>query len=815
MNVVKAITEYDNSPVDPEVSYINWKWSKRVGLAHPARCRAVKSSIMNNLNDYNTFDEETRKIYDRYREFERLYGRDSMMFNTLIRSVSLAEYSVKQVQDMRLKDRSIPPAFDRSKRAPQTKLSREYRRKLENYVKEGRSQLLNQMRSLFKREIAELEKQDYRYTLLTNGTTTTLEWHGIDINDILGIMFIPEDLVNNKYLLRLGRYFKVLNCGTSDLTYIEIPQCEKYSITGGEHLEIPDKDGKIREVYRLYPWIQVVSKAVHQFLDKIARKLEGNYTYKHRDWLKRAIKEGWNKNKYLIGTDMSKYSDTLDRDFIMFLLEEMGIPKAIIEALDWLYSQGIYDILLDVYYSETEATYQGQYGDFPMITVANLTLQDFVYYLENLPHREGYSAAVGDDTGMIFDKYKRSIMDTIIEVYGCVGVRINKTKTGELIMGEGRIDFVKLEMTKDGIIPFLNMRSIENNNVDAFIRDVFELESSTVEDKFRILEIVFGSEASRRLRDLSIINGGLNNRPIEKRDVIFYVNRTQQLHSLMGYEPDETERGIEEIRRYLREGYPGGPFYLYETPLNGYCTLSYEERENSSPSQIDDNIELNILNMMKLGLTFGNMKNYSNWLGKIPLELKAEWEKRDSDITKNFEDSDIWEDIQSYETFAAKRKHEQARTRRKISTMLPIINGLYDVTEDMRLPDNMLYPELEVKTMEEYKRAVIPYRAKRNKDIICERLRGVANFTTEDYFGIKYHYVYVKNGRGGSTKYRMYNVFYRSEYEILPQSLFYEWVNSGLLPKDLSYGDMITYWSNADRVSWNQLPDTIMKYGYH
>lgn len=793
MLVVKAMLDYDGLQIDPEKVWEDWRWAKRVGVAHPSKCRAVKSSIMNDLDDQKTFDEDTIKIYDRFYKMMDTYGRDSLTFNTMIRSVSLAEYSMKQVRDMRLKDKSLPPAFDSTKRAPVNSESLKVRKELENYVTNGSSFLLYQVRDLFRRELNRLDKSSYTYSLLTNGTTTTIEWHGIDMNDILGVVFIPEELIDNEHLLRLGKFFKVLNCGSSDLSYIELPHCEKYSLTGGDHMEIPDKDGKIREVYRMYPWIQVVSKAIHRFLDHIARELEGNYTYKHREWLHRAVKEGWNKTKYLIGTDMTKYSDTLDRSFIMFLLKSFGLPERIVESIDWLYSQGIYDDLLGQIYKHTDATYQGQYGDFPMITIANLILQDFVYYKENMAHKEGYSAGVGDDTGMIFDYYKESIMDTVVQVYGSVGVRINVSKTGELKDGVGRIDFVKLELTGDKIVPFLNLRSIEKNNIDSFIRDVFELESSTKEQKFRILEIVFGREARDRLEDLSIINGGLNNRPLENRDIIFYVNRTQQLHSLMGYEPDETQRGLKEIRRYLLEDCIDSPIYLQETALNGYCSLSKEEIENSDMDSIDDNIVLNILNMTRLGLNHGTMKNYQSWLGKVPLDLKAEYDKSDSDITKNQEYSDMWEEIQAYETFAAKRKSEQAKTRRKISTMLPILNGLYDVVEDMKLPDNMYYNELELKTLEDYEKSVVPYKAKRNKDIICNRLQGVARFSSEEYFGILYHYVYVYQENDYPKKYRMYQVSYKSEYDLLPEELFSQWIQSGLLPNDLTYGDMIQH----------------------
>lgn len=803
---LKAIEIYDHRVYDLDYFEKEWVWAIRNAFNYPDKSREVRSSILQGTGEDPDWDLKTKEIYSRYTRWLGQCGRDSMLFNTLIRSVSVAQLSKRQVDEIQKKKDKDPPAFDTRFRAEQSGLRRELRRELSEWIRKSNDPWLATVRARFKAEITRLKRmKEDQVIKLTNGTTTIIQWDTFNVNDILSVVFCPEDFYDK--FNEVGRFFRVGNRYSIDdpYYYINIPKCTIYSEYGGEHLNIPDKDGKIREIYRMFAWIQVLSKAVHTSMDRIVKGLEGNYTYNHREWLRNIVKNKWNESKYIIGTDMSKYSDTLDRSFIMELLENFGIPHSVIVELDLLYSQDIWDSLRQKGLHNTLATQQGQYGDFPFITLANLVLQRFIYYKLNVPCKEGYTAAVGDDTGMIFDTKPNNIMELIQDVYGCVGVRINRTKTSELDCGEGRVDFVKRELTRDGIIDFLNTRAIWYNNIDSVIRDIFDLESCDSETKISMLKAMFGIEGGDNLASLSIINGGIKDTPISERDLLVYLERNKQITKLLGYNPDETKLLLDRIQQYLREVDPVEEHYLYETPLISFLDEDDLTKINEGTNDPDELIKLEVLNMTKLGLRRGNKKHVKALLGRVPSEMRIEYEKKDWDPTKDKEAAELWEDVTNYETYAAYRRRNEVANRRHVSVMLPVINGFFNDIGHYPIPEYLYYPEILINSIDEYTKSIVPYKALRTIETLKSKLPHM-RFETKWVCGNVFDYAKILQEDGLWHTYRLYSIEYKSRYDKFTKEMFDKFIKPYLKGYNLNYDTFTTLWSDSLRVSYRDIP---------
>lgn len=806
VDAIKAIEIYDGRAYDLSFFEAEWRWAIRSAFNYPDKSREVRSAILQDTGRDPDWDDITAQIYERYSSWMPRCGRDSMLFNTLIRSVSVAQLSKKQVDSIQLKKDKDPPAFDVRFRAEHNEVRSRLRIELSEFIRKSNDPWLASVRAKFTKEMVRLKGlEEDQLIRLTNGTTTIIQWDTFNVNDIVSIVFCPEDFYDK--FGEVGKFFRVGNRYSIDdpFLYIDIPRCVIYSDYGGEHLNIPDKDGKIREIYRMFAWVQVLSKAVHKSMDHIVRDLEGNYTYNHREWLRNIVENGWNKTKYILGTDMSKYSDTLDRSFIMELLEVFGIPRAVVAELDVLYSQDIWDSLRQKGLHNTLSTQQGQYGDFPFITLANLVLQRFVYHKLNLACQEGYTAAVGDDTGMIFDSKPHNIIGLIQDIYGSVGVRINKTKTSELDNGEGRVDFVKRELTKDGIIDFLNTRAIWNNNIDSVIRDIFDLESCSQTTKMSMLKAMFGIEGGSHLANLSIINGGIKDTPISEEDLLIYLERNRQITKLLGYKPDETKLLLERMQKYLLEFDPLEEHYLYETPLISFLDKDELQLASEGKVDIDELIKLSILNMTRLGLRRGNRKYVLALKGKVPSELKREYCKKDWDPTKDHAAADLWEDVTNYETYAAYRRRSEAANKRKMSVMLPVINGFFKDIGHYPIPEYLYYPEVLVSSVKEYEKAIIPYKAARTIDILKGKLKGI-RFETKCVCGNVYDYVHILEKDNKWHVYRLYSVWCYSRYIKIPRDRFETYIEPQIRNTGLTYEDFTRLWDDKMRISYREIP---------
>lgn len=804
----KAMNALDDNAYDIEDIVKDIVRMKRVVFIYPDIYRTAKSDFMHNVGKDKMGSKEYIKCYDIIAELCERYGRRSYTFNTLVRAISQVKKTKEQVIEEVKRKNKRPPAFDKYIRATDTPSRRKLRSELEQWLDHSNDEFLMDLKSKMQKVLKELGESSMEIVKLTNGTTTAIEWNGVNINDILSVAFAPKCVMDTE-VSQLGLRLKVANRYSEDdgFVYIPLGDSDIYRECGGDHIEIPDKDAKIREIYRMYPWIQVVSKKLHRILDKVARTLEGNYTYKHRDWIKNLVSQGWNRDKYIIGADMTKYSDTLDRSFIITLLKSVGFKEKWCDLIDVIYGKSIFDPTKIEILRDSLATFQGQYGDFPMITIANLVLQRFIYHKVKQTCKLGYNAAVGDDTGMIFDSYDPSIMDTMVEVYGCVGVNINRDKTGELIMGKGSIDFVKLEVDSIGVMEFLNLRSFNEQNTDSLVRDVLDLMTVSDEKRWMVAECLFGAGTGSRLADLSLINGGINDRPIEERDIILYVSRAEKLQRLQTHNIDDTEYALNKISEFLKTEMD--EYYSYnlcDTPLIGYLTSSDIEECNNDPDKMDERIKLVILNMQKLGLNEGTVKNFKSWVGIVPSEARREWDKMIHNKPHDTFLAGIWSEIAAYETFAARRKSSESKKQHRVSYMLPVLRGLYDRIECMEVPDYEFYEEVIVDTVEHYRKMEDRYKAVQNTKLILNRLKGVASIHTINAFGYDYHYLTINTGKEVIQR-RLYNVDYHSKYQALTHQEFSDYLAPKLQGLDISYEDMIMNFRESDySIYWDRFP---------
>lgn len=813
-NLAKALQILDDNLFDHEKILGDIVRFKRLVFRYPDQYRTAKSDYMHHVGKDKLKGKEYSKCYDAIEEISEYYGRRSWTFNTIVRSISQVKKTKEQVTREVLNKNSKPPAFDKYMRATRTKQRDSMRKELEEWVTKCNDSFLWDMKSKFQKVIKDLEESSKEIVRLTNGTTTAIEWNGVNINDILSIAFAPKCIMDSK-ISKLGTYLKVANrySEDDDFVYIELSSSNLYEECGGEHIEIPDKDAKIREIYRMYPWVQVISKKLHKLLDRVARTLEGNYTYKHRNWIKNLVKENWNNTKYIIGADMTKYSDTLDRSFIVHILRAMGFKNKMCELIDYMYGMSIYDPTKVEILEGSDATFQGQYGDFPMITIANLVIQRFIYYKVGQRCLEGYNAAVGDDTGMVFDRYDPSIMDTMVEAYGCVGVNINRDKTGELIMGKGSIDFVKLEVDCMGIMEFLNLRSFNEQNTDSLVRDVLELMTVSDEKRWSIAEALFGVGTGKRLADLSIINGGINDRPITERDLALYLSRSEKIKQLQTYTIDDTELALNKMQQYLWEEMDEHyHYYLCDTPLRVYLADAAVDNIPEELEKQDELIKMAILNMQRLGLSRGTIKNFRSWLGVIPSEARKEFDKMVLGKHHDAFLASVWSEISAYETFAAKRKSSESKKHKRVSYMLPVIRGIYDKVETISIPDYEFYEETIMHSVEEYRKAENTYKAVRNTKLALKRLEGVAWLSSEVYFGNLFKYLYIKTDKE-VLKRRLYGVSYQSKYSLLSVQEYNTYLAPHLEGLDLDYESFnMNFRESAYQDLW--LPDTLTKMGF-
>lgn len=497
----------------------------RYARKDPARYRDERHDLLSRRAPEDVSDSSPlKKIYSKY-------GARSIYTNTAARMVSLIKLTPLEVKK-RTKEFK-PPAFDISLPYSESVPDNMNAYKLLDKWRDipGLRDIIYKLRNVrtyYENRYSDPNKR--RIILLDNNSSQGYCSGTVNITDLMGnIYYYPPlvDKITNQDVTfpHLNRLVGLLNSRDDDDPFAYLMKEDQFNGYKFNVVAIADKDGKIRIIFQGSNDIQTISKGMHELLDSVARSLEGNYTYNQRDWIKNLVSKGWHTYKHIIGTDMSKYSDTLHRQFMLEILRRAGFTEDELRELDILYSAPVRnvngDIIGDVI--STMASYQGQYGDFPLITICNLALQSMVMYILGSAYDNDHDAAVGDDTGMIFDVVKENAMEVIVNVYGSVGVRINKLKTGQLNgpsdHGEGVVDFVKLRFDRYGIIPYLEPKPYFTEDFDQAIRDIYDSIFLSEEQKERMFEILFGVKAAKILMDKSIINGGINMRVIEPRDV--------------------------------------------------------------------------------------------------------------------------------------------------------------------------------------------------------------------------------------------------------------------------------------------------------
>lgn len=293
--------------------------------------------VRHNLLSRNLPNEvKDHPLKDAYLE----YGPRSIITNTLARLVSIVKLSQEEV-DRRMRNVK-PPAF-KPDYMYSDKISDECNayRLLDNWEQiSGLRNIIYALRDKYKK-YKESAKHDCEY--LTNGSSIGITLGTINLTDVMGNIYqfeeIQDPILGGRCdFNHISRVTGLINDrGESDkFVYLGIDGAfNGYSF---KLVNIPDKDGKIRSIYQGNPEIQTISKSIHKMLDDVAREIPGNYTYNQRDWIEMIVKEEWNKSKYIIGTDMSKFSDTLKRDFMLEILRKAGFDEDFLREMDILYS---------------------------------------------------------------------------------------------------------------------------------------------------------------------------------------------------------------------------------------------------------------------------------------------------------------------------------------------------------------------------------------------------------------------------------------------------------------------------------------------
>lgn len=429
--------------------------------------------------------------------------------------------------------------------------------------------MIRLIRKYFRKYMDRLEHKIYT---LTNGSATRFE-DGTDIKDINGIVYITkqeQDAVENRWN-EIIKYFKVLNFD-EDISYVVVESGDYY----GTINVAPDDSGKTRISYCIDPVVQVISKAVAKCLDYVSRKLPSNCTKDQMRIVRKILKEQWNQKAYILSLDMSKYSDTLQFKWILKMLNIMGIPELVCKQIEDLYTLPMYDKVKGVVTPRTKASYQGQYGDFSMITLLNVWTQcnifDFFgeyYELEDESRING--GAVGDDTIMVFMRQHDQLFEAARQFYANLGVNINRTKTHTLFAGQGTADFIKRFITAEGLIPYIRLAPFFTLDKGSWIEELLRFQrSNNMYDLFSSLcDLVLDESESLFTKNLHVLNGGCVDRKITEDDLKLFCFRDSCLGDKYKF------RHEDEMRHWISLMHSRG-VSLMTTALIGF-SVHYEE----------------------------------------------------------------------------------------------------------------------------------------------------------------------------------------------------------------------------------------------
>lgn len=638
--------------------------------------------------DNEEVDDVDKQAFELLEDICETYGVNNIVFETIRKSLVDIEYTKDFIVKEYKEANGVPPAFNkllvanpiitdknewlaRSIQEAITKWMGGDNSDSDRYNHFNLRRFVKYASRVYKREY---RKMKWRIITLNNGSSTRIE-DIINIMDILGILYLPSDINIDDYE-QLCTYLHVANYRHElGLEYIEYES----GGVGGRHEVNPDDQGKSRELYSMDPWVQVISKAFHSLLSSVAKKLPGNGTFDQHRWIRTCLEEGWNHNSYILSTDMSKYSDTLKFSFILSVLNDIGVDPKYNDVLEKLYHQPVVDEYLHTIWSGSEASYQGQYGDFPMITICNLYLQCMCYdsvnvemYWPNRAERRNgdyskmWNGAVGDDTIMRLPEKIDSFYDNVVFIYGMAGVNINRSKTHVLNKGHGFVDYLKRVITSKGLVPYFRFNAFEEDNFTEIVIELYRayrdgMYLNPVKWRKLVRGIFSGDESDKAewIIDLNRINGGVNERKITLKDLKLFrhkINLLKDEYTLN--KEDEIRKFLEIFKVSLEEdglslkdtallGYWESSQQYVEDTLNSLEDNSDEEgmfdspKATMFPDDIDSQIEQSLLNQLVIGWDCGEVHNLERMIGMTYSEVMSC--KETADIAKFLEDFDNME----------------------------------------------------------------------------------------------------------------------------------------------------------------------------
>lgn len=532
-------------------------------------------------------EENSNHIYFRrvLNEFSKVFGLMSLQVQSLMKMAVEVELSSKTVRDAYKNNADLyAPAFLPGLVA-RPDLSTRLGRSVNTFFEDGwrcliddetwrkrhpnLERMIRLLRKHFDKYMSKLVPKIY---VLTNASATRFE-DGVNICDINGIAYITEEeseAVKNRWD-KIISFFKMLNFD-DDLTYVSTGSSDYY----GTINVAPDDSGKTRISYCIDPVVQVISKAVAKCLDYVSRKFPSNCTKDQMRIVRKIIKERWNEYAFILSLDMSKYSDTLQFLWIEKVLSVMGFPSEVIIQIRDLYTLPMYDKVKERITPRTTASYQGQYGDFSMITLINIWTQcniyDYLqeYYELELEHKIN-GGAVGDDTIMVFLRKHDNLFEVARQFYAHLGVNINRTKTHTLYQGEGTADFIKRFITKDGLVPYLRLAPFFTPDRGQWIEEIlrFQRSNEMVGVFNELCDFLLSGEESRFCKNLHVLNGGAVDRQVTEDDIKLFCYRDERLS--FKYSP----RNKDELRHWI-DLMHSRDVELCKTALIGFCP-HYEE----------------------------------------------------------------------------------------------------------------------------------------------------------------------------------------------------------------------------------------------
>lgn len=754
------------------------------------------------LNDLLTLERASKVDWDRYREIKsnythnipeicsdhytdtvlgifKKYDKEGIIFNSISKVSYANKLTMKKVgKDM---EGSVPPCFDKNLIGEGPLLD-----DIIDYIYSSDSKFMNRIKNDLNREyrmyIARVFEEPV-YPILKNGSSTSIQ-DGVNVNDIASIMYSPPEWFLDEFnyyinMMGIGPYMK-----STDTFMLDFPMNDKSRI-GGDVIHIPDKECKTRTIFRMRWYVQMLSKPLHDILDSVARNIPGNYTYDHKGWFKSLNAEGFNQTKHILTTDMTKYSDTLQRSFMIEILRASGWDEELLIQIDKLWSLPVIDSTGKVF-EGTLSSYQGQYSNFPMITIANLVIQSFIYHKHNLPIKRLSLAAVGDDTGMVFDDYMPDMLDYVQDAYGSVGVNINRSKTHELVMGEGKANFVKLDLTSKGVVPFINPSPILKGDKDGTITEVYDYIRDTG-DKIggrNMFESLFGPDIADKLMNLSVINGGISDHVITRKDIAIFKVKMSQFTSLKKHaEDDEMRKWIRMVSKRLDDK---GVQWI-DTPMLGWI-VGYEEWYEETGGDPNEYIKMNMINASEIG--------YDLPAGEYDLSsiVGMRW----SELSRLKIDNALPDEIDAIYTIIDQSESvESYRRREKVKKRRSIYEGILNMVNHVAIYDNGESSTVIRELGKEYIRRYDDYEDMRDRRVVRDLERKFdsvfkGNLIYEYYFGNLFAYIHV-DGR----KYRHYTVSTQSVYSLIPEDVYNRNFDSNYMPyqeylKSLSHWEMLT-----------------------